>query len=105
HRQARPLADSAAVIPQSRGTAEAVRRCPALRRDRDQCQRRHRDGRGGSVSNHPAPAGPVFTPERRAELDAMAAKYPTRQALLLPALWMAQHAHGWVSPEAIDEVA
>lgn len=57
------------------------------------------------MSNHPAPAGPVFTPERRAELDAMAAKYPTRQALLLPALWMAQHAHGWVSPEAIDEVA
>lgn len=57
------------------------------------------------MSGHPAPAGPVFTPERRAALTEMSARYPTRQALLLPALWMAQEAHGWVSPEAIDEIA
>jgi NADH:ubiquinone oxidoreductase subunit E len=57
------------------------------------------------VSHHPAPAGPVFTPERRAELDALGKQYPTRQALLLPALWMAQRAHGWVAPEAIEEIA
>src|SRR5690606_20197733 len=24
---------------------------------------------------------------------------------LLPALWMAQEAHGWITPEAIDEIA
>jgi NADH:ubiquinone oxidoreductase subunit E len=57
------------------------------------------------MSGHPAPAGPVFTPERRAELEALAGHYPSRQALLLPALWIAQRAHGWVTPEAIDEVA
>jgi NADH-quinone oxidoreductase E subunit len=52
-----------------------------------------------------APTGPVFTAERRAALEAMAGRYPSRQALLLPALWIAQRAHGWVSPEAIDEIA
>jgi NADH-quinone oxidoreductase E subunit len=52
-----------------------------------------------------APTGPVFTVERRAALEAMAERYPNRQALLLPALWFAQRAHGWVSPEAIDEIA
>ena len=57
------------------------------------------------MSDHAPPAGPVFTAERKAELEALAARYPTRQALLLPALWMAQRAHGWVTPEAIDEVA
>ena len=57
------------------------------------------------MSGHSAPTEPLFTPERRAELAALGAKYPTRQALLLPALWMAQRAHGWVSPEAIDEIA
>ncbi len=57
------------------------------------------------MSAHPAPTGPVFTPERRKALSELGQHYPTRQALLLPALWMAQEAHGWVSPEAIDEIA
>jgi NADH:ubiquinone oxidoreductase subunit E len=57
------------------------------------------------VSADAIPATPVFTPERKAELDALGAKYPDRQALLLPALWMAQRAHGWVTPAAIDEIA
>lgn len=57
------------------------------------------------MSAEPAVTGPVFTPERKATLDAMAARYPNRQALLLPALWMAQRAHGWVSPAAIEEIA
>lgn len=57
------------------------------------------------MSTGHATHGPVFTPERRRALEAMAARYPTRQALLLPALWMAQRAHGWVSPEAIEEIA
>ena len=47
------------------------------------------------------PAEPVFTPERKAQLEALAARYPNRQALLLPALWMAQRAHGWITPEAV----
>ena len=57
------------------------------------------------MSHQAAPVGPVFTPERRAQLEALAQRYPTRQALLLPALWMAQRAHGWVTPEAIAEIA
>jgi NADH-quinone oxidoreductase E subunit len=57
------------------------------------------------VTEHTAPVTPVFTPDRKAKLEALANKYPTRQALLLPALWMAQEAHGWVTPESIDEIA
>lgn len=48
---------------------------------------------------------PVFTGETKARLEALAPKYPTRQALLLPALWMIQEARGWVSSEAMLEVA
>ncbi len=33
------------------------------------------------------------------------AKYPTKQACLLPALWMVQEARGWISEPAIEEVA
>lgn len=57
------------------------------------------------MNEHPVAAGPLFTPERRQELEALGRQYPTRQALLLPALWMAQRADGWVSPAAIDEIA
>ncbi|HQW65832.1 MAG: NAD(P)H-dependent oxidoreductase subunit E [Gemmatimonadales bacterium] len=51
------------------------------------------------------PHVPVFTGDTKARLEALATKYPTRQALLLPALWMIQEARGWVSPDAILEVA
>lgn len=57
-----------------------------------------------------APAGakayqPVFTGEARARLDRLFEQYPTRQACLLPALWMVQEARGWISEQAIAEVA
>ena len=48
---------------------------------------------------------PVFVGEIRERLEKMAAEYPTRQALLLPALWMVQEARGWISDRAIAEVA
>lgn len=51
------------------------------------------------------PYQPVFTGETLIRLEALATKYPTRRALLLPALWMVQEARGWISPEAIIEVA
>jgi NADH:ubiquinone oxidoreductase subunit E len=58
------------------------------------------------VTLHSAePHEPVFNGETKARLEALATKYPTRQALLLPALWMIQEARGWVSPDAILEVA
>jgi len=55
--------------------------------------------------HHDAPYVPVFTGERRAELDRILSRYPTKQAALLPALWMVQDVHGWVSEEATEEVA
>ena len=47
----------------------------------------------------------VFEGEGRRQLDAILAQYPTRQAALLPALWLVQYRHGWISPEGMTEVA
>ncbi len=47
----------------------------------------------------------VFEGEGRKELDATLAHYPNQQAALLPALWMVQRKHGWVSPQGMAEVA
>ncbi|HKI94348.1 MAG TPA: NADH-quinone oxidoreductase subunit NuoE [Gemmatimonadales bacterium] len=48
---------------------------------------------------------PVFTGERRARLDEILTRYPTKRGALLPALWLVQQARGWVSDEAMAEVA
>jgi len=50
---------------------------------------------------------PVFGPgsARRTELDALMTRYPTKMAVLLPALWMVQHDRGWVSEPGMAEVA
>lgn len=42
---------------------------------------------------------------RRKELDEILTRYPTKMAALLPALWMVQHERGWVSEDAMAEVA
>jgi NADH dehydrogenase (ubiquinone) flavoprotein 2 len=47
---------------------------------------------------------PVFTGERRARLDAIRARYPTKRAALLPALWLVQETQGWISDAAMAEV-
>lgn len=57
-----------------------------------------------------ASAGQDGTPFRLsdaavAELEALAKRYPTREALALPALWKVQHEKGWISPEAMQWVA
>jgi NADH-quinone oxidoreductase E subunit len=59
-------------------------------------------GRSGGPT---APHEPVFVGETKAELEQLFAKYPTRQACLLPALWMVQRARGWISEAAMSEVA
>ncbi len=46
-----------------------------------------------------------FSKEARAELDRLLTRYPTKQAALLPALWLAQKEWGWISREAVDHVA
>lgn len=48
---------------------------------------------------------PVFTGARRTELDTIMSRYPTKMAALLPALWIVQDTHGWVSEAAVEEVA
>jgi NADH-quinone oxidoreductase E subunit len=55
---------------------------------------------------HPAaPYVPVFTGARRKDLDELLTRYPTKMAALLPALWMVQEDRGWVSADAMAEVA
>jgi NADH-quinone oxidoreductase E subunit len=48
---------------------------------------------------------PVFTGERRAELERVMARYPQKRAALLPALWLIQRERGWISDDAMAEVA
>ncbi len=52
-----------------------------------------------------APHQPVFVGETKARLEGLFPKYPTRQACLLPALWLVQEARGWISEPAMAEVA
>ena len=47
----------------------------------------------------------VFTGARKAELERLFTRYPTKMATLLPALWMVQEDRGWVSSEGMAEVA
>ncbi|MEP6769181.1 MAG: NADH-quinone oxidoreductase subunit NuoE [Acidobacteriota bacterium] len=47
----------------------------------------------------------VFPPEALRRIDALLARYPTKQAALLPVLWVAQETWGWISKEAAEEVA
>lgn len=56
---------------------------------------------------HVEPYKPVFTAgsARRKELDEILSRYPTKMAALLPALWMVQRERGWVSDDAMAEVA
>jgi|SRR5271170_8056635 NADH-quinone oxidoreductase subunit E len=46
-----------------------------------------------------------FSDATLAEYRATLLRYPTRQAALIPTLWMAQREFGWLSPEAEHYVA
>ncbi len=59
-------------------------------------------GHGGTAA---AELPKVFVGEGRKKLDALVAKYPAKGGALLPALWMVQEAHGWISPAGMAEVA
>ncbi|MGH7507885.1 MAG: NADH-quinone oxidoreductase subunit NuoE [Gemmatimonadales bacterium] len=70
--------------------------------------------RGGGAGEGSAPGGQgaetapyerVFQGEGLARLEQLFTQYPTKQACLLPALWMVQEARGWISEPAIGEVA
>ena len=47
----------------------------------------------------------AFPPEAMARIEQILKRYPTRQAALLPVLWVAQETWGWISREAAEEVA
>ena len=59
----------------------------------------------GGHGTETAPYERVFRGERLAQLEKLFNLYPTKQACLLPALWMVQEARGWISEPAIGEVA
>jgi NADH-quinone oxidoreductase subunit E len=46
-----------------------------------------------------------FPPEALARIEKIIRRYPTKQAALLPVLWVAQETWGWISREASEEVA
>ncbi|MFY9552816.1 MAG: NADH-quinone oxidoreductase subunit NuoE [Thermoanaerobaculia bacterium] len=46
-----------------------------------------------------------FPPEAMARIEKILERYPTKQAALLPVLWVAQENWGWISKEAAEEVA
>ncbi len=48
---------------------------------------------------------PVFAGKVREELDTILSRYPTKQAALLPALWVVQRERGWISDHNMAEVA
>jgi len=49
---------------------------------------------------------PYLTDEMKSELtEKYFPRYPTKRAVLLPALHMIQHANGWIPTQALEEVA
>ncbi|MDF1501471.1 NAD(P)H-dependent oxidoreductase subunit E [Roseisolibacter sp. H3M3-2] len=61
----------------------------------------------GAHHDDHGPYAPVFAAGTapRAELDELLTRYPNKMAGLLPALWIVQRERGWVSDEAMAEVA
>jgi NADH-quinone oxidoreductase E subunit len=62
------------------------------------------------VSTMPVPEGteayePVFVGRTLEELQKTFPRYPTKQAALLPALWLVQRERGWISDRNMAEVA
>lgn len=63
---------------------------------------------GGDTSHAEHESGtykPVFVGSAKQELDELLTRYPSKMAALLPALWIVQHERGWVSDDAMAEVA
>ncbi len=59
----------------------------------------------GHATAHDAVHEPVFRGKALERLEALYPKYPTKMACLLPALWIIQEERGWISPQAMAEVA
>jgi NADH-quinone oxidoreductase E subunit len=46
-----------------------------------------------------------FTKENKEKFEEILKRYPVKRAAMLPALWLAQGQHGWISPEVMEYVA
>lgn len=46
-----------------------------------------------------------FDKKRDEEFEHLVKRYPTRESMILPALWLTQEQEGWVSQEAIAYIA
>ena len=46
-----------------------------------------------------------FDKERDTEFERLATRYPLRESLILPALWLTQEQEGWICEEAIAYIA
>ena len=46
-----------------------------------------------------------FDAERDAEFERLITRYPIRESMIMPALWLVQEQEGWISAEAIEYVA
>lgn len=46
-----------------------------------------------------------FNEENQKRFQQVISRYPQKQAAMLPALWLAQAQHGWISPEVMEYVA
>ncbi len=47
----------------------------------------------------------AFDKKRDAEFERLVKRYPTRESMILPALWLVQEQEGWVCEEAVAYVA
>ena len=45
-----------------------------------------------------------YTEENKKRFEEILARYPVKRAAMLPALWLAQRQHGWISPEVMEYV-
>ncbi|MFN0150517.1 MAG: NADH-quinone oxidoreductase subunit NuoE [bacterium] len=46
-----------------------------------------------------------FSAASRAEFEALLTRYPTKEAALLPTLWLVQRQEGWISESSMEYVA
>jgi NADH-quinone oxidoreductase subunit E len=47
----------------------------------------------------------AFDAERDAEFERLVKRYPIRESMILPALWLTQEQEGWISAEAMAHIA
>ncbi len=47
----------------------------------------------------------TFDAQRDAEFERLVRRYPTRESMILPSLWLVQEQEGWISAEAMSYIA